>query len=394
MKRLLAVLIACLLIAGCAFCEETESLQSKYEESVVFDALKTLCRCATDDLNKWACTKSVRKDSSAYKKITSYDAGWFGKVRKREYLEFSSANWTEPDENSFECDVFGINRITYTYGNLVKDYSLAYHMRFERTSAAKNDWLLTEFSNLPLETDAALALRVTNEYEGLSLYTVTGGCYRGFMLVIDDPSRVFVGTIDTFSSTAEGKLIDVLAAKYSALAAINGGGFEDGDKSTGGKPTGLVISQGVQKSNNNPYSDTGKVIMGFDTNDKLIVGTFKNDEIEGLNLRDALAFNRALIINGEAQSADKAQYTTRTAIGQDGEGRVLMLVVEGRQPDSLGASFEDEIEIMLSFGAVNAGNLDGGNSSVMYLDGENIYGGYPHAVSRRMPAAFMVSDIN
>ena len=40
--------------------------------------------------------------------------------------------------------------------------------------------------------------------------------------------------------------------------------------------------------------------------------------------------------------------------------------------NSLGASYSDVIELMLEYGAVNAANLDGGSSSLMYYNGEYI----------------------
>ena len=39
---------------------------------------------------------------------------------------------------------------------------------------------------------------------------------------------------------------------------------------------------------------------------------------------------------------------------------------------SLGATLDDLTDIMLSNGAVNASNLDGGSSSIMIMDGEYI----------------------
>jgi exopolysaccharide biosynthesis protein len=49
-----------------------------------------------------------------------------------------------------------------------------------------------------------------------------------------------------------------------------------------------------------------------------------------------------------------------------------MLVIDGRQLASLGATFTDLAEIMIEYGAVNACNLDGGSSSLMYYNGEYI----------------------
>ncbi|MFR2926626.1 MAG: phosphodiester glycosidase family protein, partial [Eubacterium sp.] len=49
-----------------------------------------------------------------------------------------------------------------------------------------------------------------------------------------------------------------------------------------------------------------------------------------------------------------------------------LVVIDGRQVNSLGASYSDVIELMLEYGAVNAANLDGGSSSLMYYNGEYI----------------------
>ena len=47
----------------------------------------------------------------------------------------------------------------------------------------------------------------------------------------------------------------------------------------------------------------------------------------------------------------------RTAIGQREDGSILLVVIDGRQVNSLGASYSDVIELMLEYGAVNAANL-------------------------------------
>jgi exopolysaccharide biosynthesis protein len=80
----------------------------------------------------------------------------------------------------------------------------------------------------------------------------------------------------------------------------------------------------------------------------------------------------------------------RTAIGQRADGAVLLLIIDGRQTHSLGASMNDLINEMLDFGAVNAANLDGGGSTVLYYDGavqnkiSSIYG------ARGIPTAILV----
>ena len=90
-------------------------------------------------------------------------------------------------------------------------------------------------------------------------------------------------------------------------------------------------------------------------------------------IKYAVSYGPALIINGEPCNANRSLgggINPRTAIGQREDGAILLLVVNGRQIDSRGATLDDIIEIMLSFGAVNASNLDGGSSTLMKLDGE------------------------
>ena len=80
----------------------------------------------------------------------------------------------------------------------------------------------------------------------------------------------------------------------------------------------------------------------------------------------------------------------RTAIGQRSDGAILMLVVDGRRATSLGASFKDEAEQMLAFGAVNATNLDGGSSSLMWMKGEYLNNKAAVIGVREIPTSFLV----
>ena len=61
----------------------------------------------------------------------------------------------------------------------------------------------------------------------------------------------------------------------------------------------------------------------------------------------------------------------RTAVAKMKDGKFLMVTVDGRQPGvSVGMSLQELAEYLLSLGAVDAMNLDGGGSTTMYLDGK------------------------
>ena len=230
------------------------------------------------------------------------------------------------------------------------------------------------------------------EEEDLQIINIRGGTYTGFALIVKDPARVFVGTCADSFSALPGLTLDKIAQRYNAVAAINAGGFSDNNgQGNGGMPLGLVISQGRLKANNANLAKYNTVI-GFDSSDRLIIGRMDVDQCKARNIRDAVAFGPALVLNGEAAdvSGQSSGLNPRTAIGQRADGAVILMVIDGRQPNSLGASFENLIQEMLALGAVNAANLDGGSSSFMYYNGKYLNNGFAIIGAREIPTAFVV----
>ena len=230
------------------------------------------------------------------------------------------------------------------------------------------------------------------EENGIQIFEVHGPTYNGWIMVVQDPSRVAVGVCRENFNSKPGLVLHDIAARYDAIAAINGGGFSDeGGLGNGGRPIGLVISHGEVLNKASINSDHN-IVMGFDQDNKLVVGKMTSEEAVKKGLRDALAFGPALVVNGEAApvSGSSSGLNPRTAIGQRADGAVLLLVIDGRQASSLGATYADMINVLLEFDAVNAANLDGGSSSMMYYDGEYLNKGVMLTGSRKLPTAFIV----
>ena len=59
----------------------------------------------------------------------------------------------------------------------------------------------------------------------------------------------------------------------------------------------------------------------------------------------------------------------RTAIGYTAHNEFIMVAVDGREHASVGMTLGELARMMKSFGCVNAMNLDGGGSTVMYVNG-------------------------
>ena len=223
---------------------------------------------------------------------------------------------------------------------------------------------------------------------GIKIERIVGPTYKGYMAIIDDPSRVSVGVSSDFKDKQPGILVSEFLEKYDAVLAVNGGAFSDPNgKGNGGYPGGVLISDGVVYHEPTQYLTTAC----FDRNNRLIVGNITAKQALEMDVRDAVSFGPALIINGEVTDAGKDPgLNPRTAIGQRADGAVLLLVVDGRHLDSIGASMADLISIMQEYGAINACNLDGGSSTAMVVNGKQLNDGASVIGSRRIPSAVIV----
>ncbi len=225
--------------------------------------------------------------------------------------------------------------------------------------------------------------------DGLILVPVGGGSFTGQMLIVLDPSRVGLAC-NTESMGLEGKTVEEYALMHDAVAAVNGGGFaDDNGMGNGGMPNTAVISFGQQYF---MVQGVGDGFVGIDDKYILHVGMESTADVKELNIQHGVGFGPVLVVNGKANNPKDLEsgLNPRTAIGQRSDGAILLLVVDGRQAASLGATYADIAEVMLEFGAVNACNLDGGSSTLMWYEGEYINNCASVVGIRDIPTAFVV----
>jgi exopolysaccharide biosynthesis protein len=213
--------------------------------------------------------------------------------------------------------------------------------------------------------------------ETIEMFKIDGKKSKGYLLVIKDPTRVRVGY--TSKLGVEGQKTSDIAKKSNAVAAINGGAFTDKSPDgktwcgTGGLPGGILIVDGKVVYTDATDDHKIKATVAFTNDGKLIVGSNSINDLIAKGVRDAISFGPTLIMNGKAQYDYEYQgLNPRTAIAQRKDGAIIMLVMDGRQASSPGASLEELTSILLQQGAWNAVNLDGGSSSTMYYEGEVI----------------------
>ena len=225
--------------------------------------------------------------------------------------------------------------------------------------------------------------------EPIEIITVKGDLYVGKLMIIKDPSRVSIYTIDNFDREGVGETLMEIYEKTEATAVINAGGFYDPQGiSDGGMPLGYVFKDGQLVSYLATKYDT---IIGFDAEHRLIVGKMTAQQAINKGIVDAVSFGPALVVNGNrAKISSSGALHPRTAIGQRADGAIMFLVVDGRQPHSIGISYKGLQDLMIEYGAINAANLDGGSSSMMIYEGEYLNKHSSVTGPRPVPTAFVI----
>ena len=228
---------------------------------------------------------------------------------------------------------------------------------------------------------------VDEDGDGIIIDTVKGEGFSGYMMVVLDPSRVIMASKPE-SFGHRGYTVAQMVEEFDAVAGINAGGFYDPNgQGNGSIPDTMVIYNGQVYY---PEFGSANGFVGLDSNHIMHVGRFTASQAKDKNIRYGVGFGPVLIANGEAVSNVASGVNPRTGIGQRSDGAILMLVIDGRQVTSLGATYQDMTEIFLSYGAVNACNLDGGSSSMMWYQGGYINNCASVVGIRPVPTTFLV----
>lgn len=239
------------------------------------------------------------------------------------------------------------------------------------------------------ESEKSGDVTVSKDSNNIEIIDIKTNKFKGYIMVVDNPSRIRVGSPESLGES--GMTLSQIVKQYDAAGGINAGGFSDATGAgTGGVPQGILVEDNTIK-----YKDKSSSynIIGFDKNDVLVIGDYTLDRIEREGIRDAVCFGPPLIINGKPMITSGNGgwgIQPRTAIAQRQDGTVLLMVIDGRQKDSIGATLKDEQDILMQYGAYNAANLDGGSSSTMYYDGKVVNSPSDILGERSLASAFIV----
>ena len=204
-------------------------------------------------------------------------------------------------------------------------------------------------------------VEILGEETDLTVARILGKRYKGFVALVRDPSRLYVGTIPYYGENVRGRTVNQMADDNGAILAINGGAFADpAGGGSGNVPLGNVIADG--RVLRGGLDST----VGMDADGRLYAGEFTSARCQELGLVWALSYGPTLIVDGEiCSNLGTYMEEPRTAVGQRDDGSVVLLNIQGRQASALGVTEQELAEIMAGYGCVTAGNMDGGASSEM-----------------------------
>ena len=219
--------------------------------------------------------------------------------------------------------------------------------------------------------------------DGIQIDTYTGQTFTAHVMLVRDPSKVYLATSsDSLSLDTPGIGIDKAIEQENAIAAVNAGVFYDdgtGSLTVGSVPCGLVLANEHVVWNSLQAHIYEDGFVGFNKDNILIVGnSITAEEAANWEIRDGYEGGPVLMINGRPNLSvydTPSGYAPRTAIGQREDGTVIFISADGRTPQSLGATYADLIHIMTEYKAVNACAINHGSAcNMLYQDTEGRYG--------------------
>ncbi len=212
--------------------------------------------------------------------------------------------------------------------------------------------------------DQVLAIDAAN---GLLVVRIREEFFRGVLILGKDPSRLSCAPAENLGTI--GQRAGEIASANNALVALTASGFE-ADGPEGAWQTGASMCGGTAYGE---HLKPGYKRIELRSDDRLYLVDAPADFHP--DCTDATEWTPALIIDGEIVVSKEDHYNARNprcCLGQAKDGTVLMLCIEGRYLDSLGATAPECAEILFRYGAYQAMNLDGGTSAICWYDGECI----------------------
>lgn len=230
---------------------------------------------------------------------------------------------------------------------------------------------------------------------GNDLYKVLNvkvGNAKGYLIAIYDPTKVKLLRTKRFNAGTAGERVVDMCKRYGGSVCINGGGFANGMDNGSDIPTGYVIDEGQilwpKKSN---YNSTRGNIIGITNEGKLtLMSNTTGPEALAAGVKYGLEFGPFLIVNGKSAKIVGMPYgvANKCIIAQRQDGVMMFLITEGETYID-GASLKDVVKVLEKYGAYNAANLDGGQSTSLVINNKLVNS--PNHLAKKQGGRYVVT---
>lgn len=231
-----------------------------------------------------------------------------------------------------------------------------------------------------INIDTSEKTNYKNEYEkelltrepGNDLYKVLDvkvGNAKGYLVAIYKPEKVRLLRTKAFNAGTFGERVIDMCKRYGGKVCINGGGFANGLDNGSDIPLGYVIDNGKVMWPGSDSTSKGNII-GMTKDGKLkLLNNVTGQEAVDANIEYGLEFGPFLIVNGKSVEIVGLPFgvANKCIIAQRKDGVMMFLVTEGESYID-GASLKDVVETLEKYGAYNAANLDGGQSTSLVIN--------------------------
>lgn len=224
-----------------------------------------------------------------------------------------------------------------------------------------------------------------NAIDKIILIRAEGSGYRGVLAKGKDPAQLSIEYSAGIGYYGDGKqsyglTCGELAQQSGAILAMTASGFIDRDyqgnwgAGNGGYLAGYMMSNGYEYGNHYYNYGNNKYKRMELREDNLLYIVDVSAPVHE-KTTDAMEFQPAMIVDGEILVSDWwIEKNPRTCIGQSDRYEILMLAIEGRRPleGLIGTDVNVCAELLKQHGCMQAMNVDGGTSAMLWYDGENV----------------------
>lgn len=229
-----------------------------------------------------------------------------------------------------------------------------------------------------------------NPNDSYKVIDVKVGNAKGYLVAIYEPEKVRLIRTKKFNAGTYGERVVDMCKRYGGLVCINAGRFANGLGNGSDRPKGYVIDDGKVVWNDGNTSSKGNII-GITGDGKLkLMSKVTGKEAINAGIKYGVEFGPFLIVNGKSIEIKGMPYgvANKCIIAQRADGLMMFLVTEGETYID-GASLKDVLNVLEKYGAYNAANLDGGQSTSLVVNNKLINS--PNYLAKKQGGRYVVT---